>query len=536
MRTTSNLARRVIRFFLVTTWALLLPTQLMAAEALEVGTRKQLFLDDHIIESLTPGIFAVLNRPLKYSGNPLIRMDRCWEADMSFTEHSNVLYDREEGLFKMWNTVVNYDWSRRLLAYYTSRDGLRWDKPPVGQLDFHSDTCRGKATRDHNFVSEGGGGVFKDLHEPDAAKRYKRLYNRREPSHRVWAAYSGDGLRWTDYPFPQVNPVYLANDTHQVVFWDEVRRHYVAHIRLWPPLFRHDPRYRAGRPIFGHKNEGFVRVPGLATSENFLQWDAPESMFASAEVNGPYLLVAPDERDGPSVCGFNTFQVLSYERTYVGFLTVYHNYPGMEKRRPPVRGTARSAWMDTIDVQLAFSRDGSSWQRLGERRTFLPNGPEGSYDAAMASVAQHPIVRQDLGEIWIYYVGLEKGNWSAVRGENEEGTINLAMLRLDGFISLTGGKGQVTTRSLVFQGDKLRINAATAGDAGEVRVEILQSETDEPLQGYGREDSDPFQGDAIRHTVSWRGITNVRGLQGRPVKLRFHLEQAKLFSFQFVSD
>ena len=97
MRTTSNLARRVIRFFLVTTWALLLPTQLMAAEALEIGTRKQLFLDDHIIESLTPGIFAVLNQPLKYSGNPLIRMDRCWEADMSFTEHSNVLYDREEG-------------------------------------------------------------------------------------------------------------------------------------------------------------------------------------------------------------------------------------------------------------------------------------------------------------------------------------------------------------------------------------------------------------------------------------------------------
>ena len=72
MRTTSNLARRVIRFFLVTTWALLLPTQLMAAEALEIGTRKQLFLDDHIIESLTPGIFAVLNQPLKYSGNPLI--------------------------------------------------------------------------------------------------------------------------------------------------------------------------------------------------------------------------------------------------------------------------------------------------------------------------------------------------------------------------------------------------------------------------------------------------------------------------------
>lgn len=38
-----------------------------------------------------------------------------------------------------------------------------------------------------------------------------------------WATYSPDGIRWTNYPSPEVNPVYMNNDTHQVVFWDEGR-------------------------------------------------------------------------------------------------------------------------------------------------------------------------------------------------------------------------------------------------------------------------------------------------------------------------
>ena len=204
------------------------------AAVLEIGTGKQLFIDDYVIESLDGTVFKLLNQPLKYAGNPVIEMDQCWEADMHFANSPNLVYDGEDHRFKMWNQAVNYDWSTSLLGYYVSEDGLRWEKPAVGQFDYKSAYCRNEAARGHNFVFGnahrlGAPGVFKDLHETDPEKRYKMLYNRRQPKSGVWAAYSADGIRWKDYPYPEVNPVYLNNDTHQAVFWDGERE-----IATWP--------------------------------------------------------------------------------------------------------------------------------------------------------------------------------------------------------------------------------------------------------------------------------------------------------------
>ena len=50
----------------------------------------------------------------------------------------------------MWNQAVNYDWSTSLLGYHVSKDGLRWEKPPVGQFEYQSPYCRGEPTRGHN--------------------------------------------------------------------------------------------------------------------------------------------------------------------------------------------------------------------------------------------------------------------------------------------------------------------------------------------------------------------------------------------------
>lgn len=499
---------------------------------IDVGNTRQLFIDDYAIESLDSGAVKMLNQPLKYEGNPIIQMDRCWEADMHFANSPNLIYDQEERLFKMWNQVVNYDWSTSMLAYYVSRDGIHWEKPQVGQFEFSSPYCRSEPTRKHNLVFGhqvrlGAPGVFKDLHEEDPKKRYKMVYNRSEPKHGAWAAYSPDGIHWADYPYPEVNPIYLANDTHQVVFWDPRRESYVAHIRLWPPLFRDHPRFRNTR------RRGRVRTPGIASSKDFIHWDAPGDMSDPVEVNRKYILVPPDQEDAPCTGGFYTFETLLYQDTYIGFLTPYHTCPEMEPGIPPARGIARNPWLDRIDIQLAFSRDGLHWERAGERRTFLPNGPEGSYDAGMIFVAQQPVVREDLGEIWIYYVGFKKGHWGVRRGENQESSVSLARLRLDGFVSVAAGKGSVTTKPLVCPAGRLRINASTAGDRGSVKVELLDSDTQQPLAGYGEGDCDAFQGDETQHTVTWGDKREMGKLAGKRIQIRFHLLRAKLFSFQF---
>lgn len=91
----------------------------------------------------------------------------------------------------------------------------------------------------------------------------------------------------------------------------------------------------------------------------------------------------------------------------------------------------------------------------------------------------------------------------------------------------------MTTKPLIFHGERLEINAATAGPQGEVCAEILDAETGRPIPGYAREDCNAFHGDAIRHALTWQDKGDVSRLAGKPVKLRFHLRQAKLFSFRF---
>ena len=113
------------------------------------------------------------------------------------------------------------------------------------------------------------------------------------------------------------------------------------------------------------------------------------------------------------------------------------------------------------------------------------------------------------------------------------GTINLAKLRLDGWVSVDAGDepGTLTTKPLKLTGDKLVINA-DAEDGG-VGVEILGRTGQRPVPGFSLADCDRFSGDSVRHTVAWQGSSDLSRLQDRPVRLRFHLQNAKLYSFVF---
>ena len=83
---------------------------------IDVGSQKQLFIDDHVIDSLQ-GVYRIMNQPLKYAANPIIQMDRCWEADMHFGNSPNLAYDPDRGVYQMWHQAVNYNWSDNLVAY-----------------------------------------------------------------------------------------------------------------------------------------------------------------------------------------------------------------------------------------------------------------------------------------------------------------------------------------------------------------------------------------------------------------------------------
>lgn len=108
-------------------------------------------------------------------------------------------------------------------------------------------------------------------------------------------------------------------------------------------------------------------------------------------------------------------------------------------------------------------------------------------------------------------------------------------LRIDGFVSAVApmSGGEVVTRPLLFAGGNLALNLETSG-AGSVQVEV-QDEAGKPLDGYALQDCPPIYGDHLQHIVRWgmRG-GDLRALAGKPVRLRFALKDADLYSFRFV--
>ena len=89
-----------MRYVLVT--LLTLAGALQGEEIVDVGSRKQLFLDDYALATVQ-GAARIWNQPVKYEGNPVLRGDRPWENWVAYPDGGPVvLYDSEDRLFKMW--------------------------------------------------------------------------------------------------------------------------------------------------------------------------------------------------------------------------------------------------------------------------------------------------------------------------------------------------------------------------------------------------------------------------------------------------
>jgi hypothetical protein len=491
------------------------------APPLEIGYDKQLFLDDYIIESLD-NVSRKLNQATKYEGNPVLtaapKGDPSWEAG-GRVGFSSVLFDEEDRIFKMWYGLyvpTAQDDMEGVMAYATSRDGIHWQKPSLGLVERDG-------SRDNNVLRACEGGqnaVFKDLHESDPEKRYKMLFLR---GGAVCAAHSADGLQWTDYNEGEeviFHPP--GHDSQPVAYWDEGLGKYVAIIRDRLGKIKEvreglvtDPEARQGwRQLWG--GEGMKRSPenhsirrvGQAESDDFVHWTPMRTV------------VGPDAHDPLNVDQFYNMEVIPYGPLRIGLMTVFSYDPVF------CRGTP----------QLTYSWDGMNWHRGGNREVFIPLGQNpGDFDWGSIYPAQGPIVVGD--EIWIYYIGAgfsHNYEWIEMppAAQGVPSSIGLARLRLDGFVSLNAGTGEgvLTTKPLIFRGDRLVLNAD--GSRGHVLVEILDTQG-KPIPGYGKQDCDAFRADEIRHPVTWKGKTNLKALGGKAIKLRFYLERAKLYSFSF---
>ena len=483
-----------------------------AGSELDVGQSRQLFIDDYIIESLD-GVTKTLNQPVKYGANPVLPMvpegDPSWEAGMHFC-FTTILFDEADGLYKMWYSLWGEKDQSMILAYAHSRDGIRWVKPSLGIVEH-------RGSRDNNIIMDQDGletGVFIDPRETDPARRFKMLYQG------IRAAYSADGLHWTDYNGGE-KVIFHApgHDSQPVPYWDGRLGKYVAIIRDRTGMIKEvrkkmvtDPwARRVYAQLWGGlkkdrvpENHSLRRV-GQVESDDFVHWTPMRTV------------VAADDRDPMPRDQFYNMQVLLHDELRIGLMTVF-SY-GYERPRGP--------------VQLTYSRDGLNWHRGGGREVFLPTSERpGDFDWGFIWPVQGPLVRDD--EIWIYYVG-----WGADHNSvppdgftGFKSGVALSKLRLDGFVSVDAGAGGgvLTTKPFRFRGGELLINADA--ESGRVQVEILSADGS-ALENFGKDNCDALESDAVRHRVTWNGQGNLKDLEGQPLRLKFHLRNAKLFSFGF---
>lgn len=184
------------------------------------------------------------------------------------------------------------------------------------------------------------------------------------------------------------------------------------------------------------------------------------------------------------------------------------------------------------DAMLMTSRDGVSFDRWDE--SFFRPGIEraGTWNYGHQYICWGIAeTRSDLpgapNEMSFYST---ENSWT-----NEARTSDLRRytMRLDGFVSVNApmSGGEIVTRTFRFKGSKLSINFSTSV-AGAVKVEI-QDEKGVAIPGFALKDIQPVFGDTIERVIEWKGGSDLGALSGKPIRLRFVLHDADLYSFHF---
>ena len=489
----------------------------MASESIRTFARneRQLFLDDADIAWID-GLQTRMHRPDKKGAvirtDPYMAQQSPQNDGPAYRPQTRTapVWDAEAKLWKFWTIGAKMEADKGRSSYHESRDGLHWYQPSVGQLQY-------EGSRENNHVAiplDGTStsevlGVVYDASDPDPDRRFKAISFTMVPDHSIFFAVSPDGIVWKRHDAPAI----LSGDEPNFSF-DAANHRFIATVKV--------------RGLHG-------RSHALTTSEDFQRWSEPQLVFqaddedqelareviarrlANPALQQP-LINHPQEH---SVDVYN-FSVSRYESRYIGFASMFHHVG----RNPP--GTNHDGFHH---IQLASSRDMYSWLRLGNRQPFIDSSPlgGGAYDTFQMFGPSSPVMRAD--ELWFYYTGI-KFRWPPRKWDLDHAAICLAALRRDGFVSLdaTAAGGSVVTEPFHWEGQRLCLNAVA--DEGAITVEILDA-GGMPLPGFGQVDAIALTEDSVRQAVAWRGHSRLPDPNGVPVRLRFNLNSAQLYSYWF---
>ena len=484
--------------------------QIRSGDVLEVGNQKQLFIDDFVIDS-RHGVERRVHAFEKHPSNPVFHAEAPWEENWVDNFMCSVHYDEAERHFKMWYRCGA---NHTLGAYAVSEDGISWMRPNLRRVDYRGST--------NNNLLGWKRELYRDAHQPghnisvlpgnSPDRRFLSFFDYSGEKRGFYVSYSPDGLTWSKPEHAQM----VYGDVATLIPDPET-----GGFLFFPKQARWVDGYR--------RSFGFARLKDEKSyapkSYPFTALTKKHDALVGREAARSFGILARgtlNPSDGAYYSNWHT-QIYSvtpmiYEGLVLGFYDLW--YLTGKKEGP-------------LEMLLMATRDRKEWFDVGYPKARLPRGRAGEWDAGMVYGGSNILVIDD--EIRFYYSGFNLGHYTGVPWGSQPHQImgvGLATLRLDGFVSMRSEKGKtgsIVTKPLKYGGGQLELNADAEG--GSIRVEVW-SEAGEPLAGFSESHCQPVRSDEIRAAVSWEN-GDLADLVGKTIKLRFVLEGADLYAFQF---
>jgi hypothetical protein len=443
-----------------------------------LGSRKHLFIDDALLDS-KQNVRLVCNPPRDRQELNFWPEKSAWRPSVVDVDGKIFMYAPESYGSDKGNTHLRI-----------STDGLNFTKPNLGLYEFEGSTDNALVISHRPLY----GNFFKDT-RPAVRPEEKYKMTAWLSNRGVYLYVSPDGIHWRRNETAML-PIISGGDAE--TYWDDQRGLYVTFLR------RDTGHYTRENPGHGRAAVYFD------TDEVFKTW-------RFKKLKRPYFhtfsLPCPTG-EGPTIFKENeTGQVYRTRAIkYPWAPDTYLAFPWRFRQEDESRR-----------VDLGVSRDGLNWKFYAAQEWYV-EPPEGSDEV----LSMYGLIRRG-DQIWQYID--EGGAHGDTEGRSKPRIYSRVIQRLDGFVSLDAGKstGAAVTRPLTFEGNKLTLNVAATG---KVLVEV-QDEKGSAIPGFSMADCDPIQTDSIRHVVSWKGSTNLSRLAGKSVRLKFKMQDAKLFALQF---
>jgi hypothetical protein len=493
----------------------------MPDEPLVIGTRLELLVDHHLIQSLKN---CRLDLQSPCDEGVVLTLEKPWEG--RFSGYFTVIKD--ETLYRLYyrgfpKITAGYSDGdpNEVTCYAESTDGVHWTKPNLGLFEWDG-------SKDNNIILDNSfapactnfcpfldtkpgvpaeerfkalGGVFNQRIPPDPS------YARREG---LKAYVSGDGIRWRQWRSTAV--IRPEHHLHEVVdaaqtsaFWSETEGCYVAYLRMW----RTDP---TDAPPEAEAWPGNRRWVCRTTSSDFLNWTKMEPM----------------SDDGAPIENIYLSQTAPYFRARHIYLALAGRYVAgrrlLNDEEVAVADVDNTQLDATSDVVLMTTRGALSYKRCFMEGFVRPRIGLENWTARSNFPALN-MVPTGAYEMSLYIQQHYAQPSTCLRR---------LVLRLDGLVALGAphSGGEMITKPIIFSGDRMVINYSTSA-AGRIRIEF-RDEQDRVVSGFGLVDCCEIVGNHIERIVVWSGGADLSSLASKPVVVRFVLEDAQLFSFRFT--